>query len=287
VQKDEWNAAQLAQDPATLVTIQAGADDIDFTDCMDWELSKFSLIHGAGKQCVQSDADLKYFGNCLKWEFTASNAWHVLNPSCVQNSSVNPDRVFTNSPGNDIPAELSNIRKALSQEIKEASLYAKHVAVLNYYQPIPNPVNFDQGSIFPASGQVDPVCWGLSHNLKGAYNDAVIIQAALNNAIKGAVSDAINAGVKNVQLIDISSLEATHEMCTGNPALFSGEPMAKSLFDNDLRVLIGCEVDVFSSASCGDHAEQDILNYSWRAAHPNVYGQQDIARAIQGQLGSL
>ena len=282
VQQDEWNAAQLAQDPATLVTIQAGADDIHFTDCMKWELSKVG-VHFQSGQCVQNNAAYTYFGKCMKWENTGYSLWHVLDPGCVRNTSVSPAQVFTSSSMNDIPAALSNIRKALFLEIKEADLYAKHIAVLNYYQPIPNPVDFRKESIFPG-GQVDPVCWALSHNLKGAYNDAVIIQAALNNVIAGAVSDAISAGVKNVQLIDISNLEATHEMCTGDPALFSGELMPKSQFYSDLAA--GAECFVFDTSSC-KAKEQDLTDHIWRTAHPNAFGQQDIAHAIENQLGSL
>ena len=288
VQDDEWPAAHLAQDPATLVTIQAGADDIDFGDCMKWELTKFGPVHAQGIQCVQDNAALNYFGKCMKWNFTTGYPWHLLDPSCVRNTSVKPSMVFTSSSKDDIPAELGNIRTALATEIEEAAPYAKHIAVLNYYQPIPSPLDFKQASIFPGGGQVDPVCWGLSHNLKDAYNDAVIIQAALNNAIAGAVSDATSAGVKNVQLIDISGLEATHEMCTGNPALFSGELMPKSQFNNDLQVITECHV--FNTKSCKTtepYVEQDLADHVWRTAHPNAYGQQDIARAIESQLGNL
>jgi hypothetical protein len=94
-------------------------------------------------------------------------------------ASVEPSLVFTSSSKDNIPAELGNSRTALATEIEETAPYAKHIAVLNYYQPIPSPLDFKQASIFPGGGQVDPVCWGLSHNLKDAYNDAVIIQAAL------------------------------------------------------------------------------------------------------------
>ncbi len=287
VQNDELPAAQLAKSPAELVTIQAGADDIRFGDCMKWELTKFAAWHAQGIQCVQNNAATTYFGKCFKWEFTQSNAWHVLDPSCVRNSTVNPSLVFKNYP-NDIPTELANIRTALTDEIKQAAPYAKHIAVLNYYQVIPNPVDFKQSSIFPGSNQVDEACWGLSHNLKGAYNDAVILQAALNNAIAGAVSDAISAGVKNVQLIDISDLEGTHEICTGNPALFSGELMPKSQFYNDIQAIGGCYVIHYKICQTAvPDAEADLGDHTWRAAHPNTFGQQDIARAIESQLGSL
>jgi hypothetical protein len=270
LQNNELPNAHLSQHPAAFVTIQAGADDINFPDCMKWELIKIGLYHPEGTQCVESDAASKYFGKCLKWELSSSAAWHVLDPGCVRSSTVKPALVFTKTRGNDIPAELTNIRTALTDEIEQASPYATQIAVLNYYLPIPNPTDFKKTSIF-SGGQVDPVCWGLSHNLKGAYNDAVIIQAALNNTIAAAVSNAVGAGIKNVQLVDISNLEVGHEMCTGSPAIFSGQLMPKSQFYKDILFRRG----------------QDFEKYIWRAAHPNVYGQQDIANSIESQLGNL
>lgn len=246
VQSDELPAAQLARNPATLVTIQAGADDINFDQCMEWDLSKYG-------------------------------AWHLQGTQCVRHGSVTPA----------LSRELTNLHNALVSEIEQAAPYAKHIAVLDYYQAIPKPADFKKSSIFPG-GQVDPVCWWLSHNPKGAYGDAVILQDALNQAIVSAVSDAITADVNNVQLIDISNLEAGHEMCTGNPALFSGEPMPKSQFYDDLGVIAACSV--YFARSCRTkepYANQDLQNHVWRTAHPNAYGQQDIARAIGSQLDSL
>lgn len=246
VQHDELPAANLAQNKATLVTIQAGADDINFSECLKWELTKWASFHADGTQCVKNGAVT--FG---------------------------------------LLGKLGLVRSALAQEIEQISPDAKHIAVLNYYQPIPNPSDFKKASIFP-NGEVDPVCWGLSHNLQGAYDDATIIQSALNVAIDNAVSDAHNAGVKNVQLIDLSNLESTHEMCTGNPALFSGEVMSKSEFDHDLQALIRCHV--FFNQSCRSEepaAEAELKAHSWRAAHPNVYGQQDIARTIEAAFPGL
>jgi GDSL-like lipase/acylhydrolase family protein len=248
VQNDELPAAQLAQSPATLVTIQAGADDIRFGDCMAWELSKFGPVHASGTQCVK-------------------------------NGAVTPA----------LATELANVRDALAKEIVQAAPDAKHVAVLNYYQVIPNPAGFKSSSIFPG-GQVDPVCCGLSHDLKDAHNDAFIVQSALNVAITSAIVEAQADGVNNVQLVDISNLEKTHEMCTGNPALFSGEPMPKSEFDHDLRIFAECHAPVFRPKSCSTTepaAEADLAQHTWRAAHPNTFGQQDIARAVEVQLGNL
>lgn len=286
VEANELPAAQLAQDHATLVTIQAGADDIDFSDCMTWELTKISFYHALGNQCVQSGADKTQYRQCLQVERTKSGSWNVLNPACVRNSAVDTSTVLTNG----VPGELANVRAALAKEIEQAAPYTKHIAILDYYQVIPNPKDFKRTSINPGRDQLDLVCDGLSHNLTGAYNDAIILQAALNNAIAGAVSDATSAGATNVQLINIADLEATHEVCTGNPALFSGEPILQSQLSNDIKTIAECSVPKFHPKNCSTTrpaAEADIENHVWRTAHPNTFGQQDIAKALESQLGNL
>jgi hypothetical protein len=288
VESNELPAAQLAQNPATLVTIQAGADDINFSDCMTWELTELPYIHihVAGHQCVQDNAAKKYFNQCLQRERTTSGSWDVLNPVCVRTSTTTTSKGFSNG----LPAELANVRTALTKEIEQASPNTKHIAVLNYYLPIPNPKDFKTASVNPSHNEVDLVCSGLSQNLTGAYNDAVIIQAGLNNAVAGAVSDATAAGIKNVQLINIADLETSHEMCTGNPALFSGEPILKSQLDNDIKTIVQCSEPIFRPKDCGvaePTAKTDLTNHVWRTAHPNTFGQQDIAKAVEGQLGSL
>jgi lysophospholipase L1-like esterase len=285
VEGNELPAAQLAQDPATLVTIQAGADDIDFADCIAYDLTKIGFYHAQGHQCVRSNAVKTYFGQCLQRERTASGSWDVLDPSCVRNGAV-PSQAL----GKGIPDELGNLRTALAEVIEQAAPDAKHIAVLNYYQAIPNPKDFQRASASPGPDELDLVCDGLAQNLAGSYNDAVILQAALNDAIAGAVSDATSAGVSNVQLINIADLETGHEMCTGNPAIFSGEPIAKSQFTHDIKTIAECSVPIFHPGDCGmagPAAEADLSNHTWRTAHPNASGQQDIARAVESQLGNL
>lgn len=221
VETDEIPAALLDRSRAKLVTIQAGADDIDFGGCLEYEITKYGPFH--------------------------------LGTSCVSGSNVS----------SKVAQEIGNVRGALASEIETVAKGADQVLVLNYYQIIPNRSDFDRSSIFP-NGKVDPFCWGLSHNLDGARQDAQIIQAALNGAISQAVSDANTAGYANAKLVDISSLETHHETCTGNPALFSGEQMAKSTF--------------YSNIASGNSS--NIHLNVWRAGHPNSYGQRDIANAV-------
>jgi hypothetical protein len=228
VQDDEFDGINWSWDPQTLVTIQAGADDINFAGCLEWEVTKDGFHLPLGTKCVK------------KGKVTST-----------------------------VASALVNVRSALAGVIEDLPpSYAQQVAVLDYYQIVPPPSQFAKSSIFPQKGQVDPVCWGLSHNEKGARQDAEVIQAALNHAIGGAVTDAKSKGVINVKLIDLTHLEDGHGICTGSPALFSGELMKKSTFFSDIASLNA----------------QDLKDHIWRTGHPNVYGQQDIARAVESAL---
>lgn len=224
VQGDEYPAANLSANPAQLVTVQAGADDINFSSCLLYEITK--------------------------------DGFHIpfFTHSCVNKGQVTP-AVF---------AKLQHVHDALVQLIESIASHAKEVAILNYYQIIPSQSDFSQASIFP-DGQVNPVCWGLSHNTKGAHDDAVIILNALNAAIGSAVAQARLDGINNVVLVDLSSLEDHHEMCTGSPAIFSGEPMSK-----------------FNFHVTSDRT--DIEAHAWRAGHPNSFGQVDIAKKVESAL---
>jgi hypothetical protein len=163
---------------------------------------------------------------------------------------------------------LANVRDALRSVVERVAPDAQQVVVLSYYQVVPPPSQFAKSSISPKSGEVDPVCWGLSNNKKGAYKDAQVIQSALNQAISGAVTDAEKDGATNVRLVDLTHLEDDHGICTASPALFSGELMNKRTLASDIVSLNG----------------QDIENHAWRTGHPNSSGQQDIARAVESAL---
>jgi hypothetical protein len=228
---DELPAAELAENPAALVTIQVGADDINFTDCLKWVLS----LHRAGTQCVSGG-----------------------------------------QPTPAVSGNLAHLRAALASEIEQVAPYAQHVVVLNYYQPFPAPADIDPSTTSPdASGIIDPVCWLLGQDVAGSSAYAVALQAALNGAIQGAVQDA-SAGNGNVQLVDLSQAMTGHEMCTAEPYVFAGEPMPMTQFANDIWE------SIFPAP--GSDAALDLTNHAWRVAHPNQYGQQQIASAIESRF---
>jgi hypothetical protein len=248
----QTSVADLADDPASLVTIQAGADDIDFAQCL-----KNALIPGYGQ------------------------AQSILEDGCVSRGQVTQG----------VGAELNNVTRALVSTIMQVSPYANQVAVLNYYNPVPNPNDF-VGSSTHSGLNANPVCLPLSLSKANTYNESRVIQAALNAAIADAVTDAKNAGITNVTLVNISNVFLHHEMCTGDPAVFSGEPLPASRLRDDLGLLDECYAtpvsQLFRHFNGGDcsGAVSDLESYTWRAAHPNKYGQQDIANAVLQALGS-
>lgn len=230
LQNDEIAADDLATKPAALVTIQAGADDIDFAGCIEGALSHGSLH----SECVSSDG----------------------------------------APTSSVEQDIANVTSALTTEIESASPYTERVAVLNYYDPIPSPTGFSTSSIGAAGNEVNPLCLLIGMNKNSVSNQGEIIVDALNTAIHDAVINAQAAGDKNVTYVDVSKVEAGHEMCTANPAIFSGEPMPISEFTGDL----------FTIALSG--SQNDIERHLWRAAHPNQLGQQEIAKKVIADLAA-
>jgi len=201
----EFNAAGWSTPPA-LVTIQAGADDIDFAGCLGYALGARGFI--GGRKCTAH-------GHVTKW----------------------------------VNQRLTNVTSALDQLITSIGSKTNDqtkIFVLNYYEPIPPPDSFvSDGS---------QLCGLLDLSKVPAFNQALIIQSALNRAIEQGIFDAEHrASPPPVTLVDISGLmggfgaTTPHGVCTAQPWVFTG-----SLFDAKF----------------------------WRAVHPNALGQQAIAQAI-------
>ncbi len=230
VPSDEMAADNLVTNPAALVTIQAGADDIDFAGCIEGALSHGSLH----SECVTSNG----------------------------------------APTVSVEQDLSNVTSALTTEIESVSPHTRRIAVLNYYDPIPSPADFSKSSIGAAGNEVNPLCLLIGMNENSLSNQGDVVVGALNSAIDEAVRNAQVAGDENVTYIDISKVAVGHEMCTADPAIFSGEPMPISEFTSDL----------FTIALRG--SQNDIERHLWRAAHPNQFGQQEIAKKVIADLAT-
>ena len=98
-------ATDLARDPARLVLLQDGADDIDFSACLEYQLAQVLDVGiGLGTRCVANGAVTP------KWRAS----WPTCGPS-------------------------------LAQAIELLAPHTSTVAVLDYYQPIPAAVADRQG----------------------------------------------------------------------------------------------------------------------------------------------
>ena len=252
---DELAAANLAQRPARLVLLQDGADDIDFSACLEYQLAR---VFGIG------------FG---------------LGHSCVADGSVTPK----------ITADLARVRTSLAHAIETLAPHAATVAVLDYYQPIPAPAQVVKGTA-TSGDHTNLVCSGLKPNTGSTYAAAQIVLRALNNAVAGAVAEARVHHVKNVTLVDLSSAFNGHGICTAQPWVFSGEPVADTTLAAAAEHVVAAKACsgtdlLHRSRSCAAlgasalAAENGLEDYVWRAAHPTGAGQRAIASVVERQLG--
>jgi hypothetical protein len=252
---DELAAADLVHHPARLVLLQDGADDIDFSACLEHQLAQVLGV-GVG------------LGN-----------------TCVAGGSVTPA----------VAAHLAHVRDSLAQAIEAMAPYSSKIAVLNYYQPIPQPSQIADGTA-TGSLRTNLVCSGLKPNAGSTYAAAQVVLDALNRAVAGAVEDARAHHVTNVNLVDVAPAFDGHGICTADPWVFSGEPVPDATLAADADRILEAKAcsgtDILhgptvctSLSTRARSAERDLQDYVWRAAHPTAAGQRALAAAVERQLG--
>ena len=251
---DEVAAAGLAAHPARLVLVQAGADDIDFAACLENELVRV-LGFDMG------------FGD-----------------TCVTNGAVTPN----------VAKKLVAVRTSLAATIEELSPHTKTVAVLDYYQPIPQPDQVVDGSVHSHAG-TNLVCTALKSNAGLTAAAAQVVLRALNGAIAGAVTDAEAHHVDNVRLIDVSATMNGHGLCTADPWVFSAQGIPVTTFTGDIAKILAARTctatDAIHPSSICRSLQTDALGavnnfkrYVWRVAHPTADGQRALALAAERAL---
>jgi hypothetical protein len=251
---DELAADDLNRHPARLVLLQDGADDIDFSACLEYQLARVLGV-GIG------------LGN-----------------SCVTNGAVTPT----------IATKLARVRSSLTQAIESMARHSSTIAVLDYYQPIPEPSQITQGTA-TGSLHTNLVCAGLKPNADSTYAAAQVVLGALNRAVAGAVEDARAHHVTNVHLVDVAQAFDGHGICTADPWVFSGEPVPDATLAADADHILAAKAcsgtDVLHGAAVCDNlsasalaAERNLQDYVWRAAHPTAAGQRALAAAVERQL---
>jgi len=252
---DELAAANLVHHPARLVLLQDGADDIDFSACLEYQLAQVLGV-GVG------------LGN-----------------TCVAGGSVTPA----------IAVHLAHVRDSLAQAIEAMAPHSSTIAVLDYYQPIPQPSQIADGTA-AGSLRTNLVCSGLKPNAGTTYAAAQVVLDALNQAVAGAVEDARAHHVTNVTLVDVAQAFDGHGICTADPWVFSGEPVPDATLAADADRILASKAcsgtDILHGpAVCASlstsalSAERDLQDYVWRAAHPTAAGQRALAATVERQLG--
>ena len=134
---DELAATDLARHPARLVLLQDGADDIDFSACLEYQLARVLGVGIGLGRLPASPTGPSRRRSRRSWP-TSVRAW---------------------------PRPLRRWRRTAST-----------VAVLDYYQPIPEPSQIAKGTA--TSGlHTNLVCSGLKPNAGSTYAAAQIVLA--------------------------------------------------------------------------------------------------------------
>lgn len=183
---DETNAANLVADPPALVTIQAGADDINFSGC---------LIAVLGLPRVP----------------------RLFKPhACVRG----PDNRL--SLTSEATSELASLQSGLTAIINTVHRKAPgaQIVLVNYYQILPSPSEAVLGSSDACRWLRFRSNTGIGWR-QSIYAQGMFVQQKLNQAIASVAGQ-----FGDVQFVDISRLFDGHELCTGNTWLFDAHDVA-------------------------------------------------------------
>jgi hypothetical protein len=251
---DEVAAADLPAHPARLVLLQAGADDIDFSACLEDELAR---IEGVGLG---------------------------IGTACVANGKVTPE----------VQAKLDNVRQSLARVIESIAPHAGRIAVLDYYQPIPPPAAIadDSGAsgtninlvctglkanAAASYSAATVVSAALRHAIAGAValarvhhvNNVTFVDIARVGASHGVCTTApwfysAQPAPDATLVADVAKIAAA-KVCDSTSILKNQTP---------------CPSLMAAAAA----AKGDLKGFVWRAAHPTAPGQRAIAAAVEAQL---
>jgi hypothetical protein len=253
---DELASAGLDRHPARLVLLQDGADDIDFSACLEFQLARVLGV-GIG-----------------------------LGSSCVTNGAVTPA----------IATDLAHVRSSVAQAIESLSPHAKAIGVLNYYQPIPEPGQIAKGTaasglhtnlvcsgLKPNAGSTFAAAQVVLHALNQAVAGAVADARAhhVMNVTLVDVSGAFDGhGICTAQPWAFSG-----EPVADTTLAADAEHILAAKACSETAALHGamsCAALTGSALS----AERDLQDYVWRAAHPTAAGQRALAALVAQQLRS-
>ena len=254
---NEVAAAGPDHDPARLVLVQDGADDIHFAQCL-----VFDLVHVLG-------------------------VGPSLGTRCVSKGTVTPP----------VAQELANVRKSLALAIELASPHAGTVAVLDYYQPIPRPAEIADHSGVSGLGtnlvcaglKLDSTATSADAQVVlGALNRA--ISGAVSDARAHRVHNVVLVDISSV--VDGHGMCTAHpwvfsgERMSDLTLAADTEHILAAKACDAAKALHG-DMSCSSRIAAAAQAERDLQDYVWRAAHPMAAGQRAIAALVEHRLGRV
>jgi hypothetical protein len=237
------------------VLLQDGADDIQFSACLEFELARVLTTS---------------FG---------------LGTDCVQNGKVIPD----------ISTELARVRGSLASAIEQIAPDAATVAVLNYYQPIPVSGQIGDDTAASGLGTnlvctglkanasstataAKVVLSALNDSIAGAVVDARahgvrnVVLVDLAHAFDGHGICTADPWVFSAERVPDATLAADAEhilaarACTAAGSALHSDASCSSLIARAGQV------------------EQSLKGYVWRTAHPTAAGQRTLAAVVERAL---
>jgi hypothetical protein len=251
---NELAAADLAQHPARLVLLQAGADDIDFGDCLEYELAR---VLGVGLG---------------------------LGTQCVANNAVTPA----------VATKLANARASLADAIESMAPHVGTIAVLNYYQPVPPPSEIADDSGLSGLGvnlvctglkANAAATYAAAQVVSGAVNDAVagaVADARARGVHNVQLIDVRGVGAGHGMCTSDPYFFSAEPLSDATLASDAAR-IAAAKACKTTGVVAGTPPCVQLEADSA-RAEQQLQDYVWRAAHPMAVGQRALATTVEGQL---
>jgi hypothetical protein len=252
---NELAVAGLKHHPARLVMLQDGADDIHFSQCLEYELARL-LGTGLG-----------------------------LGTNCVSNGAVTPA----------VSADLARVRNGLASAIEQIAPDAGTVAVLDYYQPIPSPSEIADDSGLSGLGTnlvCTGLKANASSTATAAQVVLTALNEAIAAAVTEARGHGVrNVVLVNVaHALDGHGLctadpwvFAAEPISDATLALDSQQILAaKACTATGSALHIGSICDSLVSRSIRD--EQSLRGHVWRTAHPTAQGQRALAAVVEAAL---
>jgi hypothetical protein len=246
--------AHLAEHPARLVLLQAGADDIDFGNCLEYQLGRVLGV-GVG-----------------------------LGTQCVGNGTVTAA----------VATKLARARTNLADAIESMAPHARTIAVLNYYQPVPAPAEIadDSGlsglgvnlvctglkaNAAATYGAALVVSSAVNHAVAGAVSDAQA-RGVHNVQLIDVSRVGAGHGMCSSHPWFFSGEELSDAALTGDVARIAAAKACTAA--GVLSRTSSCAgLDVQAA-----RAKDDLRAHVWRAAHPTAVGQRALATAVEVQL---